>query len=137
MSYCCKECGFDLWQYVARIPSAHVGLYDDNRYPGRCLVVLPRHAEEFAELTKAEMFDFMFSVQRVAKAIKNAVGATRMNYAILGNAVPHIHAHIIPRFEDDPNPNSSPWSRSDKAKAMPKEKSQEIIQRIREELDLV
>jgi diadenosine tetraphosphate (Ap4A) HIT family hydrolase len=27
-----------------------------------------------------------------------------MNYNILGNSVPHLHTHIVPRYEDDPKP---------------------------------
>ena len=27
-----------------------------------------------------------------------------MNYDILGNSVPHLHVHVVPRYADDPRP---------------------------------
>lgn len=127
MSFYCEECGFSLWRYIAKIPSAHVGLYDDNRYPGRCLVVYPTHINHFEEKPQLGMYEFMESVQDVGSIIKDLTGADRINYAILGNAVPHVHAHVIPRFKTDPNINSSPWSRTDKASALPRKTSEKII----------
>lgn len=73
----------------------------------------------------------MRCVTKVGEVVKGAVGAKRMNYAILGNAVPHVHAHVIPRFETDPNPNQSPWNRHDKAGELTKERANEIIEAIR------
>lgn len=34
-----------------------------------------------------------------------------MNYNVLGNGVPHVDAHVIPRYLDDPSPGMplSPW----------------------------
>ncbi len=135
MSYTCAECGFDLWRYIAPTYSAHVGLYDDRRYPGRCLVVLPYHVDHFEDLEVQDSCHFMSDVTKVGRAIKKVTGATRINYALLGNAVSHVHCHVIPRFDDDPNPNSSPWSRNDKSKAMSKEKSELLIQQLREALN--
>jgi diadenosine tetraphosphate (Ap4A) HIT family hydrolase len=36
-----------------------------------------------------------------------------MNLASLGNAVPHIHWHLIPRYLEDPNWGDTIWSPSD------------------------
>ena len=27
-----------------------------------------------------------------------------MNYDILGNSLPHLHTHVVPRYADDPRP---------------------------------
>jgi diadenosine tetraphosphate (Ap4A) HIT family hydrolase len=151
MSYTCEECGFDLWRYVGQsvvftpggtvegiekeyANSCHVGLYSDHRYPGRCLVVFDKHKEHLEDLSDFELSYFMRCVTKVGQAVKEIVGAKRMNYSVLGNAVPHVHAHVIPRFETDPNPNQSPWNRHDKAGDLTKERATEIIEALRKAL---
>ena len=28
----------------------------------------------------------------------------KLNYDVLGNSLPHLHTHVIPRYADDPRP---------------------------------
>ena len=143
-SYTCKECGFNLWLPIAGpdpgsdagLQISHIGLYNDGRFPGRSLLVLEHHEEELSKLSEDELFPFMLDVQRAGNAIQKAVGAARMNYAILGNAVPHVHCHIIPRFEDgiDPGHKTTPWSTKAKSWQMEKSKVDTIIASIQKEL---
>lgn len=112
----CHICGFELHYPLAELKSTFVGLYSDARYPGRCLVALKEHYIDFAELPSDLVIAFIDEVRVVARAIRDAVQAERINYAILGNAVPHIHAHIIPRkLKEDPIPRRSPWSHPEPA----------------------
>lgn len=37
-------------------------------------------------------------------------GARKMNYALLGNLIPHVHWHVMPRLPDDPAPSDPVWS---------------------------
>jgi diadenosine tetraphosphate (Ap4A) HIT family hydrolase len=55
-------------------------------------------------------------VIRVAHAIRETFPTSgksglppRINYECLGNLVPHIHWHIIPRHADDPEPTKAVW----------------------------
>ena len=52
----------------------------------------------------------------VAKAIERAFGAVHLNFQILGNASPHVHVHIVPRYDPDPAPGwplpASAWDAS-------------------------
>jgi diadenosine tetraphosphate (Ap4A) HIT family hydrolase len=49
---------------------------------------------------------------RLGDALLKVTGAARINYAILGNAEPALHAHVIPRYTDEPEAqrSSHPWS---------------------------
>jgi len=137
-SYTCKECGFNLWLPIdchGMLNASSLGLYNDGRFPGRCLLAFDPHYENLTELDDEDLLAFMRNVRSVGDAIQKATGADRMNYAILGNAVPHVHCHIIPRFFDnDPNPKSTPWSRNDKAWQMEKERYEKIMADISLEL---
>tara|TARA_Y100000310_G_C20597996_1_gene771509 strand:- start:752 stop:1189 length:438 start_codon:yes stop_codon:yes gene_type:complete len=134
----CKTCGFELYNPIEDdgiLVTSNLGLYNDGRFPGRCILSLFSHATELIKLDPDHLSEFMWDVQAAGKAVQEATGADRINYAILGNAEPHVHCHIIPRvFEDDPNPKSTPWSRDDKAWEMSQERCQEIMKNIRSHL---
>jgi diadenosine tetraphosphate (Ap4A) HIT family hydrolase len=45
----------------------------------------------------------------VAEAMFRAFRPAKLNYELLGNTVPHLHWHLIPRYEDDPKPRIPVW----------------------------
>ncbi len=81
-SYSCPECGFALHYPIAEIGVSSLGLYDDARFPGRCILVYRKHVEEFSAIAESEAAAFIEDVRRAARAIVAAVTADRMNYAI-------------------------------------------------------
>jgi diadenosine tetraphosphate (Ap4A) HIT family hydrolase len=96
--------------HIADCPPGRAYLHADQFFPGWTVLVLDRHATELFELSAAERGALMEQVSRVARAVAAATGATKMNYALLGNQLPHIHWHLIPRTPDDPAAGDSPWS---------------------------
>lgn len=107
----CRSCAFRLFIPIARVGSSVLALYDDDRFPGRCLLAFEDHVEHFEDLEQDRARSFTEDIQRAARAIRTAVGADRINIAILGNAEPHLHAHLIPRKRlGDPVPTRSPWN---------------------------
>lgn len=106
----CRDCGFDIWLPVAPLSVSTLGFYNDARWPGRCLLMLNRHAEHLEDIPPNEGSAFLRDIQIAGHAIKQASGAVRINYAILGNEVPHVHAHLIPRFgSTEALPTRPPW----------------------------
>ena len=129
--YSCQLCDFSLYLPIAELSCSVLGLYDDARFPGRCLLALSDHHEEFSELNSSLTKEFVKDMQVAARAIKRAVQATRMNYAILGNAAAHLHAHIIPRqAKDDPIPRKSPWSHPNATSPLDETTKRQIIEAI-------
>jgi diadenosine tetraphosphate (Ap4A) HIT family hydrolase len=63
-----------------------------------------RHVVEPTELTDAEAATYGREVLRVARAIEAAFAPLKLNYDVLGNTVPHLHTHVVPRYADDPRP---------------------------------
>jgi diadenosine tetraphosphate (Ap4A) HIT family hydrolase len=70
-------------------------------------------------LGAAERDRFMADLGRVGDAVLAATGAVRINYAIFGNLEPALHAHVHPRYADEPealrtqNPWAYDWSRAE------------------------
>jgi diadenosine tetraphosphate (Ap4A) HIT family hydrolase len=63
-----------------------------------------RHVAEPTELEPGEAAAYWLEVLRVGGAIERAFGPVKMNYDVLGNSVPHLHTHVVPRYADDPKP---------------------------------
>jgi diadenosine tetraphosphate (Ap4A) HIT family hydrolase len=85
-------------------------LHDDQFFPGWTVLVLNRHATELFELAAPERARLMDEVARVAQALAREFRAVKVNYALLGNQLPHIHWHLIPRGSDDPAPREAVWA---------------------------
>jgi diadenosine tetraphosphate (Ap4A) HIT family hydrolase len=100
---CDQSGGEILWQNAL----CRVVLVDDPSYPGFCRIILNRHVKEMTDLSEPEREQLMKVVFAVESATREAVKPDKINLASLGNVVPHLHWHVIPRFADDrhfPNP---------------------------------
>jgi diadenosine tetraphosphate (Ap4A) HIT family hydrolase len=95
--FCASPGGPVLWQNDL----CRVVRVDEPDYPGFCRVILNRHAVEMTDLAPAERDALMQVVYEVEAAIRETLGADKMNLASLGNMTPHVHWHVIPRFRDD------------------------------------
>ena len=73
----------------------------DPDYPGFCRVILSRHVKEMADLPESDRQSLMHVVFSVEQALTTLMHPDKINLASLGNLVPHVHWHIIPRFQDD------------------------------------
>ena len=85
-------------------------LVNDPDLPGFCRVIWNRHVSEMTDLTYGEREHLMALVFVVEEAIRHVMHPDKVNIAALGNMVPHIHWHVIPRFKDDPFFPGSAWS---------------------------
>jgi len=63
-----------------------------------------RHVVEPTELSEAEAAAYGREVLRVGRALEQVLAPVKLNYDVLGNSVPHLHTHIVPRYADDPRP---------------------------------
>lgn len=63
-----------------------------------------RHVNEPTELDEAEAAGYWAEVLAVARALIQVYQPMKMNYETLGNSLPHLHTHLLPRFPADPRP---------------------------------
>jgi diadenosine tetraphosphate (Ap4A) HIT family hydrolase len=95
--FCSSPGGPVLWQNGL----CRVVRVDEPDYPGFVRVILNRHAREMSDLEPAEREGLMRVVFEVEAAVRECMGADKMNIASLGNQTPHVHWHVVPRFRDD------------------------------------
>lgn len=86
---------------VAELAVSRLYLNPDQRYAGSCIVVARRHVVEITELLPGEQDAFWQDVRRAAAAVQGAFAPDKLNVAMLGNLVPHLHAHVIARRHTD------------------------------------
>lgn len=73
---------------------------------GKCHVLSKKHSEHFYDMPRNDMANFMEDVQKVAQALHKVTEAVKINYEIHGNSMPHLHAHLFPRYLDDDFPSA-------------------------------
>lgn len=86
-----------------------VVLLNDADYPAYCRVELIAHVKEMTDLAPQERARTMKVVFAVETAIREVIQPDKINLASLGNKTPHMHWHVIPRFENDRHFPNSHW----------------------------
>ncbi|HEX2012123.1 MAG TPA: HIT family protein [Roseateles sp.] len=101
----CREAGGLL---IANTPRWRVvRVTDTPAFPAFYRLIWNRHVAEFSDLDAAERADCMEAVAGIERLLRQALSPGKINLASLGNMVPHLHWHVIARFDWDshfPNP---------------------------------
>jgi diadenosine tetraphosphate (Ap4A) HIT family hydrolase len=98
--------------FVARLQSGWAVLGERQVLPGYCLLLPDPVVPTLNALAVAERAAFLADMAALGDAVLSATRAVRINYAIFGNQDPALHAHVIPRFHDEPAPfvTAQPWA---------------------------
>jgi diadenosine tetraphosphate (Ap4A) HIT family hydrolase len=89
--------------FAGRVSDAYLQRADVQR--GYTIVIWRgRHVAEPTELSQDEAARYWLEVVRVAWALEKHLEPVKMNYNVLGNSLPHLHTHVLPRYADDPRP---------------------------------
>ena len=78
-------------------------------YRGATILVFRDHVTELHHLTPSDRHRLMDDACRMSEALDKTFEPSKMNHAMLGNAVRHLHWHMIPRRQSDPFPTHSIW----------------------------
>ena len=111
------------------LPSPHIVLWQDDfcrvvllqdtDYPAYCRVELLDHIKEMSDLPPLLRARTMKVVFAVETALREVVQPDKINLASLGNKTPHMHWHVIPRFENDKHFPNSHWGAAREDGLMP------------------
>lgn len=116
---------------IKEFPLSTLILNDDQTLEGYCVLESKRHITEVYELGAEDQQTLMAELAQCAKALKRAFHADKINYALLGNKVPHMHWHLIPRMMTDPFWPESAWSRPHEPRRLSPPEYRRIIEAIR------
>jgi len=114
-----QGCAFDApradrtahWDKVATLTASSWYLPHNQAYRGHGVLVFdPRHATRLDQLSAAEWAAYAADLQRVVRAIVTVCKPDHVNVESLGNLMPHLHWHVIPRYKNDGRWGSPIWS---------------------------
>ncbi|WP_332695575.1 HIT family protein [Halalkalibacter lacteus] len=85
---------------VVELKTSTLYLNKDQTHLGRCILAFHTHKKELFQLSNIELHSFMEELSKVAKALQEAFNPQKINYAIYGDLVSHLHFHIVPKYEN-------------------------------------
>jgi diadenosine tetraphosphate (Ap4A) HIT family hydrolase len=87
-------------------------LVDDANYPGFARVIWKDHVREVSDLADADRLLLNDAVWKLELAVREVMQPLKVNVASLGNVVPHLHWHVIPRYADDAHFPAPVWAQA-------------------------
>ncbi|HZI78316.1 MAG TPA: HIT family protein [Vicinamibacterales bacterium] len=101
----------DHWDLIAPLSVSSLYLAKNQTYRGQCQLIFDlRHAARLDQLTADEVAAFSRDLLAAHNAVARAARPDHMNVESLGNIVPHLHWHIIPRYVGDPQWGVPVWT---------------------------
>lgn len=97
---------------ICRVPSGWVFLANMQFLSGYCILLADPVVDSLNCLDPAGRAQYLQDMSIIGDAILEVTGAYRINYAIMGNSEPVLHAHIVPRYINEPSEyrKGLPWS---------------------------
>jgi diadenosine tetraphosphate (Ap4A) HIT family hydrolase len=120
---------------ICRLPSGWVVLCDMQYLPGYAILLADPVVESLNALSRARRAEYLCDMTLVGDALLEVTGAFRINYAVLGNTDPALHAHIVPRFSTEPDEyrKGPPWTYPQEVmhtRMFDAERDKELMQRL-------
>ena len=106
----CVLCETDGGKLIFRNEHLRVIHCDEVGFPAFYRVVWNAHAAELSDLTAEERAECMNAVVVVEQALREQLCPRKINLAALGNMVPHLHWHVIARFDWDSHFPAPVWA---------------------------
>ena len=89
--------------FAGKVSDAYLQRRDVQR--GYVVVVWRgRHVAEPTELSAEEAASYWLEAVAVGRALEQHLQPVKLNFETLGNSMPHLHTHVMPRYADDPKP---------------------------------
>ena len=124
----CSAPGGEIVWEDAQCRVVRVGGTEGAAFPGFCRVIWRAHVAEMTDLDVAGRRHVMNVVFAVETAVRQWAKPDKINLAAFGNMVPHLHWHVIPRWENDSHFPGAIWAAA--------ERSAVVVRRIPENHEL-
>ena len=82
---------------------------DHQFFRGYSMLLLKKHERELHQLKSNVQSAVFAELMTAGRAVADTFKPWKMNYSCYGNVVPHIHWHLFPRYDSDPNREQVPW----------------------------
>ncbi|MDV2884854.1 HIT family protein [Alkalihalophilus pseudofirmus] len=86
----------------------HIDRNGDPNYLGHIMIDLKRHVPTLGDMNMEEAKTFGMITARVSKALIESENAEHIYSYVMGDAVPHLHMHLVPRYPNTPKEHWGP-----------------------------
>lgn len=94
---------------VAKTEKFRIIKVPDVNFPGYFRLIWNKHVKEMSDLSVQDRHSLMDALCSIEEIMIEELKPTKINLAEFGTMVPHLHWHLIARYEDDPNFPDSYW----------------------------
>jgi len=112
----CTELGGELIHHGAEWRVIRVV---DADFPAFYRVISRNHVAEWSELSAPQRDSMMSAVVRIEEVLRSTLQPSKINLATLGNVVPHLHWHVIARFDWDSHFPQPIWGQRQRESVQP------------------
>lgn len=106
----CPLCSLASDQLLWSNQRVHIIAVSDSGFPGFTRVIWAQHLAEMTDLSADDRAYLMEAVWKVERAQREVLQPDKVNLAQLGNMVPHVHWHVIPRWQTDSHFPDAIWA---------------------------
>lgn len=100
--YCEEDSRLDsLMVPVTTLSTSKLYLLKDQSFPGRCSLALYEHKTELCDLDTEHLHGFTDDLAQTAAMLVSLFQADKINYAIFGDKMPHLHVHLAVKRSSD------------------------------------
>lgn len=124
-----------LMELVSEMRVSTLFLLRDQSFKGRCVLMFEEHCKEIDEMPEDKMLPFMQDLSAAVSAIRSVFNPEKVNYAIFGDEVPHLHIHLVPKYWDGALWGKPFCAQTVEALRVPEDSWKERIENLRRELN--
>ena len=96
--------------YITDLKLCQVRLQDNRKFPWIMLIPKRKGVGQILDLNRKDQIQLMDEIQYCSKIMKKNFKCTNLNVEKVGNIVPQLHIHIVPRHKKDPTWPLSIWA---------------------------
>lgn len=122
--------------YICDLKVSTLILFKEQSHKGRCIVAYKDHVSEIVNISKEEREQYIEDINNAANAIHKAFGPKKVNYGAYGDTGCHLHFHLVPKYEDDEFEWGSTFAMNPNRVNLSDKEYQEIIEKIRSNLEV-
>ena len=116
----CVLCEGDGGRVLLRTPRWRLVLVEHSVFPGYVRLVWNAHVRELSDLSATDRAHLLEVVTTIERVMLDALKPDKVNHAAFGTVVPHLHWHVIARFDDDTHYPDAIWAPARRTAAGPR-----------------
>ncbi len=88
----------DLMTFICKVDGFSLYLFKNQAYKARCVLAYNEHVAKIVDIEDDKYINYLMAIKKVSTALTNAFKPDQINLGFYADTVPHVHAHIVPKY---------------------------------------